>query len=254
MSHTPTWVFSGPEGNRLNAMMIDVTDATFADEVVERSKQVAVVVDLWAPWCGPCKTLGPILDTVIDEFGGEVVGVKINIDENPEVAQAFQVQSIPMVVAFKDGEGVDGFMGAQGEPMVRDFISKLVPTREENELDLLVAAGDEVSLSAALELQSDHPEAVTKLAELMVADGRNDDAMALMGRIPETADTRRISALARTGDVAEPDEVDAELESLLTKVKTDDDARQRFVDLLEIMGHDDPRTAGWRKKLSGALF
>ncbi|MFT5531644.1 MAG: putative thioredoxin [Candidatus Poriferisodalaceae bacterium] len=235
-------------------MMIDVTDATFNEEVIERSKQAAVVIDLWAPWCGPCKTLGPILDTVIDEFDGAVVGVKINIDENPEIAQAFQVQSIPMVVAFKDGESVDGFMGAQGEPMVRDFISKLVPTPEENQLDALVEAGDETSLLAALEIESDHVEGVTKLADLMVADGRGDEAIALMKRIPESPETRRIAALARTGDLAETDEVNDELATLLTKVKTDDDARQRFVDLLEVMGADDPRTAGWRKKLSGALF
>lgn len=234
--------------------MIDVTDATFNEEVIERSKQAAVVIDLWAPWCGPCKTLGPILDTVIDEFDGAVVGVKINIDENPEIAQAFQVQSIPMVVAFKDGESVDGFMGAQGEPMVRDFISKLVPTPEENQLDALVEAGDETSLLAALEIESDHVEGVTKLADLMVADGRGDEAIALMKRIPESPETRRIAALARTGDLAETDEVNDELATLLTKVKTDDDARQRFVDLLEVMGADDPRTAGWRKKLSGALF
>jgi putative thioredoxin len=235
-------------------MMIDVTDATFNEEVIERSKQAAVVIDLWAPWCGPCKTLGPILDTVIDEFDGAVVGVKINIDENPEIAQAFQVQSIPMVVAFKDGESVDGFMGAQGEPMVRDFISKLVPTPEENQLDALVEAGDETSLLAALEIESDHVEGVTKLADLMVADGRGDEAIALMKRIPESPETRRIAALARTGDLAETDEVNDELATLLTKVKTDDDARQRFVDLLEVMGADDSRTAGWRKKLSGALF
>jgi len=108
--------------------MIDVTDADFNEMVAEKSRELPVVVDLWAPWCGPCKTLGPMLEKVIDEQGGKVLGVKINVDENPAVSQAFQVQSIPMVVAFKDGEAVDGFMGAQGEPMLRDFISKLVPS------------------------------------------------------------------------------------------------------------------------------
>ena len=135
--------------------MIDVTDEDFEQQVVEKSNEVPVVIDLWAPWCEPCKTLGPLLEKVIDAQGGKVIGVKINIDENPGVSQAFKVQSIPMVVAFKDGQAVDGFMGAQGEPMLEDFIRRLLPTEEESQIDLLVAAGDEASLRSALELQTD---------------------------------------------------------------------------------------------------
>ncbi len=236
--------------------MIDVTDQDFNEKVVEASHQVPVVVDLWAPWCGPCKTLGPILDKVIDEQAGKVAGVKINVDENPAISQAFGVQSIPMVVAFKDGQAVDGFMGAQGEPMVRDFIERLLPTEEENEVEALVAAGDEASLRAALELDNDHEEAITTLAELLVGDGRAEEALALLERIPETPTTRHIAALARAADVAEAtsDDMEIELEDLLTRVKEDDEARQRFVDLLELMGPDDPRTAQWRRRLSTALF
>ena len=100
-------------------MAIDVTDATFQDEVVEVSAHVAVVLDLWAPWCGPCKTLGPILEKVVAETNGKVILAKADIDENPAIAQAFRVQSIPMVVGFKDGQPVDAFMGAQGETEVR---------------------------------------------------------------------------------------------------------------------------------------
>ena len=92
--------------------MIDVTDQDFEQQVIEKSHEMPVIVDLWAPWCEPCKTLGPLLEQVIDAQGGKVLGVKINVDENPGVSQAFQVQSIPMVVAFKDGQAVDGFMGA----------------------------------------------------------------------------------------------------------------------------------------------
>lgn len=236
--------------------MIDVTDETFNEMVAEKSHELPVIVDLWAPWCGPCKTLGPILENVIGEQGGKVLGVKINVDENPQVSQAFQVQSIPMVVAFKDGAAVDGFMGAQGEPMIRDFVSKLLPTEEENQVEALVAAGDEASLRMALELDNDHEGAIVGLAELLVGDGRADEGLALLERIPETPETRRVAALARTLDAADAgtDEVDAELAQLLGQVKGDDDARQRFVDLLEVMGPDDPRTAEWRKKLSTALF
>lgn len=236
--------------------MIDVTDQDFNEKVVEASHQVPVIVDLWAPWCGPCKTLGPILDKVIDEQAGKVAGVKINVDENPAISQAFGVQSIPMVVAFKDGQAVDGFMGAQGEPMVRDFVERLLPTEEENEVEALIAAGDEASLRAALELDNDNEAAITTLAELLVGDGRAEEGLALLDRIPETPTTRHIAALARAADVAEAssDDMDTELEDLLGRVKGDDEARQRFIDLLELMGPDDPRTAQWRRRLSTALF
>tara|TARA_B100001245_G_scaffold14127_1_gene9514 strand:- start:3375 stop:4082 length:708 start_codon:yes stop_codon:yes gene_type:complete len=235
--------------------MIDVTDEDFEQQVVEKSNEVPVVIDLWAPWCEPCKTLGPLLEKVIDAQGGKVIGVKINIDENPGVSQAFKVQSIPMVVAFKDGQAVDGFMGAQGEPMLEDFIRRLLPTEEESQIDLLVAAGDEASLRSALELQTDHAEAVLALAELLVLDDRVEEGLSLLERIPESSESRRIAATARTSDSSgQSDEVDAELETLLTQVKVDDAARQRFVDLLEVMSPDDPRTSEWRRKLSTALF
>ena len=124
-------------------MYLDVTDATFQTEVVERSAEVPVVIDLWAPWCGPCRTLGPIIEQVIDETDGQVVLVKVNVDENPDISRAFQVQSIPLVIAVKDGQPVDGFLGAQPEPAVRDFVLGLLPTEEETAIDALVAVGDE---------------------------------------------------------------------------------------------------------------
>ena len=235
--------------------MIDVTDQDFEVQVIEKSHELPVIVDLWAPWCEPCKTLGPLLEKVINAHDGKVLGVKINVDDNQGVSQAFQVQSIPMVVAFKDGQAVDGFMGAQGEPMLEDFVNRLLPTEEQNEIDSLIEAADEVSLRAALEIQSDHPEAVLALAELLVADTRVDEGLALLGRIPESPESRRIAATARTSDSSgESAEVEAELEALLGQVKTDEEARQRFVDLLEVMGAENPQTLEWRKKLSTALF
>ena len=125
------------------AMAIDVTDATFDTDVVERSKTTPVVIDLWAPWCGPCLTLGPILEKVTDATEGKVVLAKVNIDENPAISQAFQVQSIPAVFAMKDGQVVDGFMGAYPEDVVTQFVSNLLPTDEETAIAKLIAAGDE---------------------------------------------------------------------------------------------------------------
>src|SRR5829696_3223546 len=115
-------------------MAIDVTDATFEADVVERSKSTPVVVDLWAPWCGPCQTLGPILEKVTDATNGKVALVKVNVDENPAISQAFRVQSIPAVYALRDGQVVDGFIGAYPEAEVTRFVEGLLPTEEQNEI------------------------------------------------------------------------------------------------------------------------
>ncbi|HEY2429575.1 MAG TPA: thioredoxin [Acidimicrobiales bacterium] len=236
-------------------MATDVTDATFETAVLERSAGRTIVVDLWAPWCGPCKTLGPVLEKVVDEAGEDVELVKVNIDDNPQVAGAFRVQSIPAVFAVKDKAVVDGFIGALPEAQVRQWLQGLAPPLSD--ADQLVAKGDESSLRQALELEPGHPSGVTGLAELLVGKGdeaSKEEALALLARIPESPDTRRIAALARTGSAAADDGVEDKLEALLPKVKEDEDARQQFVDLLEVMGPDDPRTAGYRRRLTNALF
>ena len=233
--------------------MADVTDATFTTDVVERSRTVPVVVDLWAEWCGPCRTLGPILEKVVADTGGQVELAKVDIDANPSVAAMFQVQSIPAVYAMKDGKVVDGFLGAQPEWQVAEFVQRLYPSVEDREVDRLVAAGDEASLRAALELEPSEEKVIVALAELLVSDGRAEEGLALLERIPESAATRRVAALARTGGLADAGDLDARLDSLLSQVKDDDDARQQFVDLLELI--EDPDAAGaWRRKLAARLF
>jgi putative thioredoxin len=242
---------------------IDVTDATFQTEVIERSTQVPVVVDLWAPWCGPCRTLGPILEKIVDATEGQVVLAKVNVDDNPQIATAFRAQSIPAVHAVIGGQRVDGFIGAYPEDVVERFVESLLPTEGEQELARLLAAGDEASLRQALELEPGHPEAVLALAELMVDDGRTDEALGLLARIPETEAVRLLAARARLGqsgietdgaDSAPADDFDAKLENLLPLVRDDEVARQEFVDILEVMGPDDPRTAQYRRQLTSRLF
>ncbi len=216
--------------------MIDVTDATFNDEVIAASRTQPVVVDLWAPWCGPCKSLAPILEKVIAETDGAVLGAKVNIDENPEVARAMQAQSIPLVVAFVDGQPADGFLGAQPEPMVRDFVAKLLP---------------EGVLSTGAAPAND--------------DGAATDAV---GGAVGDADGDEPASPAATLSEPEPEsepppppkpefnlaEVETELETLLATVKTSETDRARFVELLDLLGPEHPATTPWRKRLATTLY
>jgi putative thioredoxin len=235
--------------------VIDVTDATFEQDVLVRSEQVPVIVDLWAPWCGPCRTLGPILDKSVEAKGGSVELVKVNVDENPQISTSFQVQSIPAVFALKDRQVVDGFIGAVPEAQVTEFVERLAPV--PSEADTLVAAGDEASLRRALELEPDHPGAVVALARLLVEGGDPAGALQMLARIPETPESRHLAAEARLAaqQVEVPaDGVDVLLDALLPKVKDDEQSRQEFLDLLETLGPDDPRTGRYRKALSARLF
>jgi putative thioredoxin len=252
----------------------DVTDTTFESAVLDRSTAATVVVDLWASWCGPCKTLGPILEKVVGETPG-VELVKIDVDANPRSATTFQVQSIPAVYAIRDRKVVDSFIGALPEPAVRQWVAGLNPP--PTEVDRLVAAGDEASLRQAVEFEPGNETAVLALAGLLITDGEDasnpngaalrDEALGLLARLPESAQTRHLAARARLGSEAVgathssaaaggqgTDGVEAKLDELLDRVRDDDEARQEFVDLLEILGPDDPRTASYRKALTARLF
>jgi putative thioredoxin len=189
----------------------------------------------------------------VAETGGKVALAKIDVDRNPNVSAAFAVQSIPAVFAISKGQVVDSFIGALPEAAVREFVSRLAPS--ESQVDRLVARGDEASLRQALEIQPDHPGAVVALAELLAERGESEEALALLARIPETAESRRVAALARLGSSgADGDDVDGRLQGLLDRVKDDEAARREFVDLLEMLGADDPRTPQYRRALASRLY
>ena len=234
-------------------MAIDVTDATFQTDVIERSMHTPVIVDLWAPWCGPCTTIGPILERVTDATDGKVVLVKVNIDENPGISQAFQVQSIPAVYAMQGGQVVDGFVGAYPEHVIEQFVAAFVPSEEAELISTLIAAGDEASLRRALTLEPGNEDVIVALGDILVEQGHADEALALLARVPESDRTRKVAAAARLSQ-RPADDYDAQLTSLLDSVKADDEARQQFVDILEVMGPDDPRTAQYRKQLTARLY
>jgi len=237
---------------------MDVTDQTFQSDVVARSAAVPVIVDLWAPWCGPCTTLGPMLEKAVAETGGAVELAKVNVDENPGIAQAFQVQSIPAVFALRDGQVVDQFIGALPEAQVTAFVQRLAPA--PSEADTLVAAGDEASLRQALELEPDHAGATEALARLLIDRGEAAEALALLARLPETDSGRALAAEARLLEVGVDlsrsgrEEIEAKLDGLLDRVRDDDTARQEFVDLLEALGAENPRTNEYRRALAARLF
>jgi putative thioredoxin len=235
---------------------IDVTDATFERDIIEQSKEKPVVVDLWAPWCGPCRTLSPIIEKVVEETQGKVVLAKINVDENPASAQAFRVQGIPAVFAIKDGKVVDSFVGAYPEGAVRDFVNKLAPAKTV--VDVLIEEGTEASLRQAVELEPGNEKAGLALAEMLAARGEFDEVEKLLARYPENDQIKALKArihLAREGRAGiSLDQIESELNELLAMVKQDEAARAKFLELLTLFPDDDPRKNQYRRMFASRLY
>jgi putative thioredoxin len=257
--------------------VVEVTDATFEEVVVEGSKTRPVVVDMWAAWCGPCRTLTPILEKVADERSGAFLLAKLDTDANPMVAQAFGVQSIPTVIAFKDGEAVTGFVGAYPEPEVNRFVDSILPTeadRRAEDARSVEASGDlqaaEEGYREALAEDPDNREAAIGLARILLDRDELDAAEELVSKHRPDPEAERVHAavemrrwlqapadgtlghakrLAASGDLA------GGLAGMLQALPEDRDAaRDAMVVVFTAVGDDDPLVPEYRRRLAAALF
>jgi putative thioredoxin len=249
-------------------MATDVDEANFEQAVIERSRSVPVLVDFWADWCVPCHRLAPVIEAAVDATGGTVELVKVDIEANPEIARRYGVQSIPNVKAFRDGELVDEFTGAQPPAVVEQFVTGLVPRAS----DALLAAGDEASLRAAIELDPARADVRVELARILLADGREDEALEVIKPVDhdreadgliarsELAHEPQAPPIARLGlEALARGEYEAGLRSLLeaigeTSGETRDRIRRVMIGVFAELGDTDPLAMAIRKRLAASLY
>ena len=267
----------------------DITEAEFDTVVVEGSKTRPVVVDFWAPWCGPCRNLSPLLERVAERYAGDVDVVKLNVDNAPEISRRYRVQGIPAVKAFKGGAVAGEFVGLQAEPVIDRLFASVAPTKA----DVLVAqamqepdaAQAEALLREALEHQRDHAGGVVALAEVLAQRGDKEEAIGLLARVPTDVEARRLLAQLQLGGAQPAQDLDAlrsaadvgdasaalelgralagagqyaeALPHLLVAVRDQElreEARSSVLTVFEVLGPDADLVREWRPKLAAALF
>ncbi|MGO9976264.1 MAG: thioredoxin [Solirubrobacteraceae bacterium] len=251
---------------------MDVTEQTFRTAVIERSRELPVVVDFWAAWCGPCRQLAPVLERAVAARAGTIELVKVDTDANQRLAMEYRIQGIPAVKAFKDGRVAAEFVGVQPPAAIERFLDGLLPS----ETEMLVARGDEQSLRRAVELEPGRADAAVPLARILHGRGELDDALALLARVPRSfaADglTARIE-LERLAPTDSPipaselrdafaalDDGDTErsLDLLLSMLPSadgyKDGLRRVIVGILEELGVESELARETRRRLASALY
>ena len=256
--------------------VVDVTDADFADVVVEGSKQRPVVVDFWATWCQPCLVLSPILENLATERQGTFLLAKMDVDANQLTASQFRVMSIPTVVGFVDGRPVDQFIGALPEPAVREWLGRVLPSdadRMASEAEKTERSGDleaaERAYRSTLHADPQHRNARLGLGRVLAARGQANEARELLKTLSPDPEADRLLAAIRVSEWSElqPESelnramiAAAEgrwqeaLDGMLSQLTAVPEARDAMLDVFAVLGEDDPLTREYQRKLASALF